>query len=310
MQHRKMSVLHFHSKQRYAKPVILIPALISRSYVLDLYPGGSLIEFLRAAGYDVFLLDWGIPGDEDATLSLQEIVTSYIASAVARIRSEASLGGPVSIVGYCMGGTLAVLHAASAGLLHGDNLVTLASPVDFSQGGTLARWCQRDYLDIDKITAVFGNVPAHLVETVFTLLRPTAKFRAALAFSAHSSDRSTRIAFEAMDRWVNDWVPFPGAAAKEWIGWLYQDNLLIRNQLRMGDKLLKLDAIAAPLLCVAAPGDVIVPAASSRALMTAVSSSDKTYREVSGGHIGMVAGRNAQRNLWTSMHEWLAPRSA
>ncbi len=310
MQHRKMSVLHFHSQQRIGKPVLLIPALIGRSYVLDLYAGGSLVEYLCSNGYDVFMLDWGIAGDEDSSLSLQEILMSYIAPAIERIRGEVALESAVSIVGYCMGGTLAVLYAAVAGLRAGDNLVLLAAPVDFAQGGLLAKWCQKDYLDIDKVVAVFGNVPAHIVEAIFTLLRPTGKLRAALAFSANSSDRSARTAFAAMDRWVNDWVPFPGAAAKEWIKWLYQDNLLIRNALYLGGRLVELHAISAPLLCVAAPGDAIVPAASSRALLGAVSSSDKTYREVSGGHIGMVAGRDARRNLWTPLHEWLLHHSA
>lgn len=307
MQHRKMSVLHFHSQSRYEKPVILIPALIGRSYILDLYPGGSLVEFLCAAGYDVFMLDWGFAGDEDATLSLQEILFSYIAFAVERVRSEVC--SSVSIIGYCMGGTLAVLLAAASGLVPGDNLVTLAAPVDFAQGGSLAKWCQREYLDIDKIVAVFGNVPAHIIEAVFTLLRPTAKLRAALAFSAQAANPSARIAFEAMDRWVNDWVPFPGAAASEWIRWLYQDNLLIRDELFVSERRLNLRAINASLLCIAALRDSIVPAASSRALMDRVSSRDKTYREVTGGHIGMVLGKNARHNLWPAIDDWLSRRS-
>lgn len=308
MQHRKMSVLHFRSLRSYDKPVVLIPALIGRSYILDLYPGASLVEFLCAAGYDVFMLDWGIPGDEDATLSLGEIVTSYIARALERIRDEACSN--VSIIGYCMGGTLAVLHAAAAGLMPGDNLLTLAAPVDFAQGGILAKWCQREYLDVGKIVAVFGNVPAHIIEAVFTMLRPTAKLRAALAFAAQPTNRSSRIAFQAMDRWVNDWVPFPGNAAGEWIRWLYQDNLLIRNELYVGERHFNLRAITAPLLCIAAVGDAIVPAASSRAIIDAVSSADKTYREVSGGHIGMVVGQNARHDLWAAIHEWLSARSA
>ncbi|MDQ6826106.1 MAG: alpha/beta fold hydrolase [Candidatus Eremiobacteraeota bacterium] len=310
MQHRKMSVLHFRSRRQYPKPIVLIPALISRSYILDLYEGGSFVEFLRTAGYDVYLIDWGVAGDEDARLSLQEIVTSYIPRALERVRGESPCPASLSLVGYCMGGTLALLHAASGQLTSGDNLLTLAAPVDFARGGTLAKWCQRQYLDVKKITTVFGNVPAHLIEAVFALLRPTAKVRAALAFCAKAEDQSASAAFVAMDRWANDWVPFPGAAAVEWIEWFYQDNRLIRNQLCLNERPLRLDAIAVPLLCVAAPGDVIVPAASSRALLDAVSSTDKTYVEVSGGHIGMIAGNNAGRDLWNCVHQWLMPRSA
>ncbi len=80
-----MSVLHFFSSVRYRKPIVCIPALISRSYILDLSPGLSLIESLCAAGHDVYLIDWGIMSDEDAGLSLEAVVCEYIAKALDRV---------------------------------------------------------------------------------------------------------------------------------------------------------------------------------------------------------------------------------
>lgn len=309
MQHRKMSVLHFRSQRKYGKPVLCIPALISRSYVLDLTEKTTLVGALCAAGFDCYLLDWGLPGDEDAELSLEQIVCEYIDDAVARVR-ELSGARRLSLLGYCMGGTLAMLWAAWVKLSRKHNLITLAAPYDFSEGGTLALWCKEQYLDVRRITEVFGNVPAHLVETVFTMLRPTAKARAALAFSGNYANPGSRAAFSAMDRWANDWTSVPGRAACEWIERFYQANAFMTRDFTLAGKRLDTRDIEASALVVAAPGDAIVPAASSRAFRYALGSRDVTYREVGGGHIGMVAGRQANAELFPLLAAWLESRSA
>lgn len=309
MQHRKMSLLRFGSERVFAKPVLMVPALISRSYILDLTKNASLARALTQAGYDVYLVDWGLPGDEDAGLSLEAIILEYIDAIVERVR-ELSDSKRLTVLGYCMGGTLAVLWSGYHKLSKANNLITLAAPYDFAEGGVLAKWCKEQYLEINRITEVFGNVPAHLVETVFTMLRPTAKMRAAVAFSGNYRNSEAVASFRAMDRWANDWTAFPGKAAREWIERFYQANSLMSRKMRIGGRKIDARNITAAALVVAAPGDAIVPAASSRALQYAIGSRDITYQEVGGGHIGMVAGRTARAQLFPLMLEWLGSRSA
>ncbi len=308
MQYRKMSVLRFHSERVFAKPVLLVPALISRSYILDLSEHASLARALSAAGHDVYLLDWGLPGDEDAGVSLNDIVCTYLEAAIERMK-RLSGSKKITLLGYCMGGTLCVLWSARKKLSKSNNLITLAAPYDFAEGGLLAKWCKSDYLDVERITEVFGNVPAHLIETVFTMLRPTAKTRAALSFSGNYRNETALAGFRAMDRWANDWTAFPGRAAREWIRWFYQSNALMSKKIKLGKKRVDAQNIEAAALVVAAPGDAIVPASSSRALQYALGSKDITYREVGGGHIGMVAGRTARSELFPLVVDWLGTRS-
>ncbi|PZR57436.1 MAG: hypothetical protein DLM50_05520 [Candidatus Meridianibacter frigidus] len=308
-QHRKMSVLRFCGSARcFAKPVLCIPALISRSYILDLYQGGSLVAALAGAGHDVYLLDWGVIGDEDAGLGLQEVAIDYISRAIAAVQKVSGCAQR-TLLGYCMGGTLATLWSAACGGAKRDNLIALAAPFDFQTAGLLAHWCREKYLDIERITDVFGNVPAHIVETVFTLLRPTARFRAALAFSRNYNEEPARQAFTAMDRWVNDWVPFPGAAARDWIQWFYQRNGLAERSIALNGRAVDVGKIRSAVCVVAALGDAIVPAESSRPLRYAVASKDVTYFEVGGGHIGMVAGRASSGDLFPKLLAWLETRS-
>ncbi|MFN2528624.1 MAG: alpha/beta fold hydrolase [Candidatus Baltobacteraceae bacterium] len=309
MQHRKMSLLRFHSERLFAKPVLMIPALISRSYILDLTKNASLASALTQAGYEVYLVDWGLPGDEDAGLSLDQIVLEYIDAIVGRVR-DLSESKHLSVLGYCMGGTLAVLWSGYRKLSKSNNLITLAAPYDFAEGGMLAKWCKEQYLEIDRITEVFGNVPANLIETVFTMLRPTAKMRAALAFSGNYRNSEAVGSFRAMDRWANDWTAFPGKAAREWIEHFYQANSLLSRKIRIGGRKVDARNIKAAALIVAAPGDAIVPAASSRAFQYAIGSRDITYEEVGGGHIGMVAGKTAKAQLFPLVLDWLERRSA
>ncbi|MBC5815614.1 MAG: alpha/beta fold hydrolase [Candidatus Eremiobacteraeota bacterium] len=309
MQHRKMTLLRFDSQRVFAKPVLMIPALISRSYILDLTKNASLATALTQAGYDVYLVDWGLPGDEDAGLSLEAIILEYIDAIVERVR-DLSESKQLSVLGYCMGGTLAVLWSGYRKLSKANNLITLAAPYDFAEGGILAKWCKEQYLEIDRITEVFGNVPANLVETVFTMLRPTAKMRAAVAFSGSYRNSEAVASFRAMDRWANDWTAFPGKAAREWIEHFYQANSLMSRQIRIGGRKIDARNIKAAALIVAAPGDAIVPAASSRALQYAIGSRDITYQEVGGGHIGMVAGKAAKAQLFPLILNWLGSRSA
>jgi len=74
---------------RFKTPVLLVPSLINRWYVLDLGPSRSLIEWLVAQGHDVFCIDWGTPGAEDRYLTWDDIAGRYLGRAV-RIAARAS----------------------------------------------------------------------------------------------------------------------------------------------------------------------------------------------------------------------------
>src|SRR6476661_362893 len=69
-------------------PIFLVLPLINRAYILDLRPGASFVEFLLGDGFDVFLIDWGTPGDEDRALDVSTLVTRYLPRAAKAIRSD------------------------------------------------------------------------------------------------------------------------------------------------------------------------------------------------------------------------------
>lgn len=301
----KLRLLRYaQRRRRYATPLVLIPALISRPYVLDLQPGWSFVEALLDAGFDVYLADWGVAGDEDAHRGLDGYLADYLPRISTRVL-EASDAKQFALIGYCMGGTMAVSYAASFPEAPIAALVTLASPIDFRHGGHFTRWCAAGRFDVRRIVETFGNVPPHLIAAAFHAIAPTLRLRLALTLLEEAGNPRFDDRFRAMDRWSNEWLPFPGQAAIDWVTCYYQQNRLVRGTLRVAGRHADLRAIDVPLLCIAATRDLIAPPASVAPLVHLVGSREATFDSVAGGHVGIMAGRGAQSGLWRRVCSWL-----
>ena len=126
----KWSLLKFSPPlRRFATPILMVPSLINRWYVLDLGRGRSFIEWLVAQGHEVYCIDWGTPGDEDRYLTWDDIGGRYIGRAV-RVAARESGSTDVHVLGYCLGGTLAAAYVA-AFPEQVKSLLAHAAPIDF-----------------------------------------------------------------------------------------------------------------------------------------------------------------------------------
>lgn len=294
--------------REHATPVLLVYALINRPYILDLRPESSVVRHLLERGYDVFLLDWGVPGWEDRDTGLDDLVGEHLPGAVARMR-RAGAGDDYTLMGYCMGGTMAAMHAAlrPEGL---RNLIALTTPIDFAHAGIHTLWTDPRHLDARGLVDALGNVPASLIDLGNKMLRPVANF---VEVHATMLDRimagRDMTSWRAMNQWVNDGIPFPGAAFVQWMEDHYQGNRLVRGDLELGGRPVRLDAIEAPVLAIAGARDHIVPPAMARPLVDHVSSDDVEYVEIPAGHVGMLVGSGARTMLWPRLVDWLDARS-
>ena len=145
-------------------PVLLVYALILRPYILDLVPGNSLVEHLLGEGFDVYLLDRGIPEEEDEGLSFEHLTLDYLPEAVKSVLWNSGTEG-LSLFGYCQGGTIAAMYASLFPNEVLRNLVLLATPIDFApeDPGLLGLWTlwsrnSRHLFDPDLLTGAGGNV--------------------------------------------------------------------------------------------------------------------------------------------------------
>ena len=300
------SLLHFQPAgadvPAAAPPVLLVPSLINRWYVLDLRPGASLIEALCAAGLDVYLIDWGVPGDEDRYLTWDEVLAK-LARAVRRTR-RAARAERVSLVGYCMGGTLAAIHTA----LEPDGiagLVDLLGPVDFAHGGALRRMVDPRWFDADAV-ADAGNVSPFQMQAGFAALRPTLDIGKLVGLiDLAAADPAAREAFAALETWASDNIPFPAAAYRTYLTELYQDNALAAGRHTALGRTVDLAAIRCPVLTIVAERDTICPPSAALAINDLVSSSRRDVLTVPGGHVGAVVGSRAPTSVHAPLARWL-----
>ncbi|GAB4411596.1 MAG: hypothetical protein Kow00106_05870 [Anaerolineae bacterium] len=152
-------------------PLLCVPSLINRYYVMDLLPERSLVRYLVGRGVDVYMLDWGTATRVDRYRPFDEYITGLLRHAVAAICHMT--GQPaVSLLGYCMGGLFAILYT----VLYPDEvaaLINLAGPVNYHDDGIYSLWTRPEWLDADLYVDTLGNIPAPLLNVTFNLVRPT-----------------------------------------------------------------------------------------------------------------------------------------
>ncbi len=288
-----------------AAPVLLVPSMINRWYVLDLRAGASVVEALVGAGLDVWLLDWGGFRDEDRHLTWQDVV-ARLSRMARRVRRETG-ARRLTVLGYCMGATLCAVHAAlEPGACAG--LVNLLGPVDFSHAGLLGRMVQRPWFDPGVIAAA-GNVSPQQMQSGFVLLRPTSQLAKWVGVADKAGDPDFRRAFEALETWAGDNVAFPAAAYVTYIEELYQQNLLVRGRHTVGGRRVDLSQITCPVLTVCAERDTICPPRAATALNDEVGSAEKEILAVPGGHVGAVVGSKATGSLYPALVSWMKERT-
>ncbi len=308
--HRKTTLYRYRSTRRaHAIPVLLVFALINRPDIFDLRPGSSFVEFMLDEGFDVFLLDWGVPDDEDADMGLDSYVCDELPWGM-RETLRAAGADELSLVGWCIGGTLCTLHAATEPTSQARNLVALTTPID-TTGSLYATWVARDSFNVDHVADAYPAVPGGNVDWANKLMKPVTNYWTTYRrlWDGVSAGEARRDAYQAMAKWVADNPPFPSRAYREWITWMYKDNALVRGRLCLRGRRADLGAIEQNLLVVTAGADHIAPREGTLPLLDAVASDDVTHLDRPGGHIGLMAGSKARKEVWPDIAVWLAVRS-
>jgi polyhydroxyalkanoate synthase subunit PhaC len=297
------------SALRCEQPVLIITSLVSRSYILDLLPGSSSVEFLRDYGLDVFMVDWGIPDELEAANSFETYVDEYLPRAVDAVVRETGCR-EITMVGYCLGGVLAILYANG----HDDprirNLVLLATPLNFSEMGPMVAALVEGRLDPDDLIDDTGNVPADVLYSGFFMMAPTTVVAQNATLLENLWNDEFVTGFQAMAQWTRDQVPFPGAAFRQMVADLIRRNALMEGSWRLGGREIDFTTTGATVLNVMAQNDKVVPRPASEPVGVIVGRPGRREEMiVPGGHATFGTGRSAFKHTLPSLAEWIASHS-
>ena len=294
------------AEARVKTPLLMVYALINRETMLDLQPGRSVVETFLNAGLDIYMLDWGYPTRKDRFLNLDDHVNGYIGDAVDFILETHGID-QLNIMAICQGGTMSVMYAA----LHPEkvkNLVLTVTPTNFDHdAGLLNVWARS--LDPDKLVDSYGNIPGDIMNLGFLLLNPARLMidkYVGLVENIHNRDFVEN--FVRMERWIFDSPDLPGEAFRDFIQWMFRENLLIKNELVLGGKKVDLKNITMPVLNIYGKYDHLVPPAACDQLTSKIGSTDKEDLCLDTGHIGIYVSSKTQREFGPKIIRWLTER--
>lgn len=304
-QENKWSLLRYKARptgRKYKRPIVMVPSLINRHYVLDLAPNKSMVAYLVEEGHDVFIIDWGTPGSEDRFLRLEDIADRYIGRAT---RVAARLAGveKVHLLGYCMGGILTTLHIARRPERVVSH-VAIAAPLRFDVEGILGSWTRNPDFDVDSVIKAFGNVPAKFLQASFHMLKPTLTLWKAVNVVDKAGSEEFLDGFLATEHWGKDNVDFPGEVFRALIEDLYRQDGIMKETLYISGQATRLANIETPTLIITFEHDYIVPKESATIMLDCISSPIKSHIHLNGGHVGAVVSRRAKTGLWPQLSQW------
>ena len=280
---------------------LFVPSLVNRAYILDLTKRRSLMRHLAGHGVRPLLVDWGAPGEAERDLTLTDYVAGRLDAALDA--AVAASGGPVAVVGYCMGGLLALALALrrSADV---RGLALLATPWDFhADNAAHARLLGAAEAPLTALVETCGELPVDLIQALFTALDPNLvanKFRAFARLDPASDEAAF---FVALEDWLNDGVALTAPVARECLVDWYGHNTPARGRWRIDDTPVRPGDLDMPALVVVPKRDRIVPPASAAALAEAIPGAERLVPP--SGHIGMVVGGAGPRHLWRPLADWL-----
>jgi len=306
---RNIRLLHYKPmvEKTHPIPLLVVYALINRYYILDLQPNKSWVRGMLKHGFDVYLTDWGSPQPIDRYITFDDYVNRYIDYFVDLIK-DASGQEKVSLHGYCMGGSMSAMYAS----LHGEKVknLYLTSPVIDVDKDTTVLGNLSKHIDADLLVDNFGNIPPEFMYLCYNILKPFKQgLRKYIDFANRVHDKDFVENFLRIEKWLYDTPPIPGETFRQWIKDIYQKNLLVKNQLKLGNKVVDLRRLDMPVLTVVAEDDHLVSPECSVPLNYTVSSEDKELKVYPTGHIGLLASEFSQEHIIPEVASWLKARS-
>ncbi|MGH6947781.1 MAG: alpha/beta fold hydrolase [Kiloniellales bacterium] len=285
--------------------LLVVPSLVNRAYILDLSRDASLLRWLSRQGFRPLLVDWGRPGADERGFTLTDYIAGRLEAALAAALEAAQPpAGKLPVLGYCMGGLLALaLALGRAEAVSG--LAVLATPWDFhAEGGAVqGQAAARALIGLGPAIDALGELPVDVLQGFFAAIDPLVALKKFTAFARLDPDSAEARTFVALEDWLNDGIPLAAPVARECLAGWYGENRPARGLWRVAGRAVDPSALACPALALVPARDRIVPPASAAALAERLPGAQVLQPPT--GHIGMVVGSHARAMAWEPLAAWL-----
>jgi polyhydroxyalkanoate synthase len=270
------------------RPVVFVPSLINPPFVLDLAPQNSLLRWCSEQGLHPWLLDWGTPSPTDRDLDITAHIERVLLPLIAR------LDEPPLLVGYCLGGTIA-LGAAAAAKVAGVALI--ATPWRFAGFGEGRAGMAELWATAKPTCETMGLVPMEVLQSGFWKLAPDRTIAKYEVFGQQPRDSEATRGFIALEDWANAGAPLTYAAGRQLFEDFIARDLPGTGEWQIGGVTVDPHALSCPTIEFVSLTDRIVPKESAADLAE--------RRDLGAGHVGMIVGSRARSQLWEPLAEWL-----
>src|SRR5688572_29783825 len=300
-------------------PVLLVTPLAAPSLCFDLRRGCSLVEHFVAGGRPTYLVEYGQVSFKDRNLGIEHWIDEVVPAAIREVAAHAG-GRKVHVVGWSLGGIFALLTAASEPDLPIASVTVVGSPFDvkrvplvaplrpllhLTQGVTQGRGA------ITRAYQAMGGAPRPLVRWAFQLSSFQKLVTRPLAVATHLDDADFLAQLEAVDRFTDNMIAYPGRTFGQLYHRFLKANALVGGSFDLGGRTIRLADISAPVMVFGGATDGIAPIAAVNAVVPLLSGSTEVrFEVVPGGHLGMLTGRAARTGTWPLMDEWIDQWSA
>ncbi|WP_323750449.1 alpha/beta fold hydrolase [Marinobacter sp.] len=300
-------------------PIVIIPPLAVNMLIYDLFPTRSLVRFLRAKGFEVYLIDWGIPQREHTHYNLHTYVAELLPDYLNRVR-EHSGEQELSLHGWSMGGMFTMFYSALSRDQHIRNAIVVGLPIDSHASGVLGMMYQKladisgavyrhTGFHIHKVKPHWFHTPGWANTIGFKLSNPVGSAMGYWELLVRLGDREFVTNHATTSAFLDKMVAYPGGVIQDTLVRVWIDNQLAKGQIQIGEDFARLENVNANLLAIAGQSDTLATPGAAKRIMDHVSSGDKTFRVAPGGHMGILAGSKAPKASWLELADWLAARS-